>query len=325
MPQVWNLQEQERIPISCYTEDPFWVEIQSYLPVENRLTRSTLPNEYFLTIGDLKIHIDHYKPLSPRGRVILFHGVGGNGRLLSFLALPLMKNGFEVICPDMPLYGYSSYSKTVTYQTWVLSGTEIVKNLQRDSALPTFLFGLSAGGMLAYQIANEYNQINGLIVTCLLDQREKAVTISTAANRYLGMLAKPFLSVAIIFAGNVKVPMKWVSNMKAIANNDELVSLLMKDKKSSGAMIPLIFLHSMLNPIIKIEPENFRDCPILLLHPGEDRWTNIKLSNLFYDRLATKKKTVILDGAGHFPIERSGLKQMEAACIEFIEQHLNTK
>lgn len=36
-----------------------------------------------------------------------------------------------------------------------------------------------------------------------------------------------------------------------------------------------------------------------------------------------EKKTVILDGARRFPIERSGLKQMEAACIESIEQHLN--
>lgn len=306
-----------------YIDDLLWREIQSYFPVDNRLTEETLPEEYFLSVMDLEIHIDHYKPTSPCGRIILLHGVGGNGRLLSFIALLLMKNGFEVICPDMPLYGYTRYSKTVTYETWVLAGIEIVRYYQRINYLPTFLFGLSAGGMLAYQISNECSQIDGLIVTCLLDQRENMVVKNTAKNQILGALAKPFLSVAKIFAGNVKVPMKWVSNMKAIANNEELVSLLMKDKKSSGVMVPLIFLHSMLNPIIKIEPENFKDIPVLLLHPGEDHWTNIKLSNLFYDRLATKKKTVILDGAGHFPIERSGLKQMEAACIEFLEQHLN--
>lgn len=108
---------------------------------------------------------------------------------------------------------------------------------------------------MTYQISNECSQIDGLIVTCLLDQRENMVVKNTAKNQILGALAKPFLSVAKIFAGNVKVPMKWVSNMKAIANNEELVSLLMKDKKSSGVMVPLIFLHSMLNPIIKIEPE----------------------------------------------------------------------
>ncbi len=79
------------------------------------------------------------------------------------------------------------------------------------------------------------------------------------------------------------------SSADSIANNEELVSFLMKDKKSSGVMVPLIFLHSMINLIIKIEPENFRDIPVLLLHPGEDHWTNIKLSSLFYDRLATKK------------------------------------
>ncbi|MWK60446.1 alpha/beta hydrolase, partial [Pseudomonas otitidis] len=113
------------------------------------------------------------------------------------------------------------YSKTVTYETWVLAGIEIVRYYQRINYLPTFLFGLSAGGMLAYQISNECSQIDGLIVTCLLDQRENMVVKNTAKNQILGVLATPFLSVAKIFAGNVKVPMKWVSNMKVIANHDE--------------------------------------------------------------------------------------------------------
>lgn len=44
--------------------------------------------------------------------------------------------------------------------------------------------------------------------------------------------------------------------------------------------------------------------------------------NLFYNRLGCKKQTVILDRAGHFPIEELGLKQMERSCIDFLKQHL---
>lgn len=296
-----------------------------FVPEENRLTEATLPNEYYLPVSDFQIHIDHYKPASPRGRVVLFHGVGGNGRLLSFIALPLMKNGLEVICPDMPLYGHTRYFKPVTYASWVSCGSKIVQHYQSDNSLPTFLFGLSAGGMLAYQIACECNHIEGLIVTCILDQRNNLVIKSTASNLLFGILAKPLLSAARIFAGNVNIPMKWVVNMKAIANNRKLAALLMRDKKSSGVMVPLSFLYSLLNPIIKVEPENFKDCPVLLVHPGDDHWTDIKLSNLFFERLACNKMTVILDGAGHFPIEGLGLRKMEIACVEFIGQRLNVQ
>lgn len=305
-----------------YLDDMSWREVQSYLPEENRLTEATLPDEYLLPVSDFEVHIDHYKPASPKGKVIMFHGVGGNGRLLSLIALPLIRDGFEVICPDMPLYGYTRYHKPVTYEAWVSCGLELVRSYRNENALPVFLFGLSAGGMLAYQIACGCDHISGLIVTCLLDQRNKAVRKGTARNPLMGTLAKPSLALANKYAGNIKIPMKWVSNMRAITNNRELADLLMRDTKASGAAVPLSFLYSMLNPVIKTEPEDFKVCPVLMVHPGDDRWTDISLSNLFFDRLACEKETVILEGAGHFPIERLGLSQMEAACAAFLDRQL---
>lgn len=286
------------------------------------MDEATLPDEEFLSILNIDIHIDHYKPVSPKGRAILFHGVGGNGRLLSCIALPLMKSGYEVVCPDLPLYGCTQYTQTITYDTWVSCGTELVKYFQSVDDLPTFLFGFSAGGMLAYQIVCECTNIRGLIVSCILDQRINTVIRNTANSPLMGRIAKPLMSVTKTFAGNVKIPMKWIGNMKAIVNNAELATILMKDNKSSGVRVPLIFVHTMLNPTIKIEPEKFKSCPVLLVHPGEDNWTDIELSNLFYSRLACEKQTVILKGAGHFPIEELGLMQMEHACISFIQKHL---
>lgn len=75
----------------------------------------------------------------------------------------------------------------------------------------------------------------------------------------------------------------------------------------------------MLNPDIEIEPQDFNKCPVLLVHPAEDRWTAPELSRLFYDNLCVDKKMVILPGAGHFPIEKVGLTEFETACISFLD------
>jgi len=72
-----------------YQSDSFWKRIQDYLPLHNRITPETEPLEYFIDIEKCNIHIDHYKVEQPKARLVLFHGIGGNGRLLSFIAVPL--------------------------------------------------------------------------------------------------------------------------------------------------------------------------------------------------------------------------------------------
>ncbi len=57
----------------------------------------------------------------------------------------------------------------------------------------------------------------------------------------------------------------------------------------------------------------------LLVHPEDDRWTDISLSRLFFDRLACEKEIKMLIGAGHFPLEPQGLEQMEKECLAFVE------
>lgn len=296
--------------------------MQKYLPKQNQLYINNLPQEYYLNILGINIHIDHYTQEKPKGRVILFHGVGGNGRLLSFIALPFQQNGFEVVCPDLPLYGYTEYKGKITYDTWVNTGTEIVKHYQNNDNVKTFIFGLSAGGMLAYQVVCESVNISGLMLTCILDQRNIEITKRTAKYPFYATFGKPLMEATQKLFGNVKIPLKMISNMKAIANNKDLVDLLIRDKKCSGVMVPVSFIYTMMTPKINIEPENFNLTPLLLVHPENDNWTDVSLSRSFYDRLACAKELKILDGAGHFPIEEHGLKQMTKYCLEFLNSNL---
>ena len=305
-----------------YSHNTIWKQIQGYLPEENRLNDAHMPTEEWMEIGENTIHIDHYHQGNAKGVVILYHGVGGNGRLLSFIAVPLHKAGYEVICPDLPLYGHTVCTGKITYSDWVACGTEIADKYQKDGQ-PLYLFGLSAGGMLAYQVSCRLKYVTGLLTTCLLDQRISRVTRETAASSMMAVLGKPILNLTHSFVGKLKLPMKMVCNMKAIVNNEALAELLMSDPTSSGTKVTLAFLHGMLNPKIEIEASDYRKCPVLLVHPEKDYWTDVSLSRLFFDRIPAPKELKMLRGAGHFPIEPEGLKQLEEYCIAFMNRTSN--
>lgn len=82
---------------------------------------------------------------------------------------------------------------------------------------PVFVFGLSAGGMFAYQVACECENIAGIIATCLVDQRNDIVTRKTANSKFTAIMCKPLLKLLDKAFPNIKLPMKTVSNMQALA------------------------------------------------------------------------------------------------------------
>lgn len=307
-----------------YKNEQIWRDMQTHLPPKNRLSDVNVPDEYFIPINGMDIHIDHYQNDNAKARVILFHGVGGNGRVLSLIALPLFQSGYDIVCPDLPLYGCTQTNNiAITYDTWVACGKSIVQHYQSKDNLSTFVFGLSAGGMLAYQVACECEDISGILATCILDQRDINVTKATASSPLIATLGKPLMRITYKLFGRIRIPMRFIGNMKAITNDADLAELLMGDKKSAGVSVPLSFVYTMLEPEISVEPENFDKCPFILVHPEDDRWTDISVSRIFYDRLSCKKELHMLKGAGHVPVEEYGLRQMEECCIDFLENTLD--
>jgi pimeloyl-ACP methyl ester carboxylesterase len=69
-------------------------------------------------------------------------------------------------------------------------------------------------------------------------------------------------------------------------------------------------LRTFLNYKPKIEPEEFKVCPVVLLHPAIDPWTPLALSEKTFHKLPSTKKLVVLEGAGHYPYEEPGVSQM---------------
>ncbi|KAB3537293.1 alpha/beta hydrolase [Alkaliphilus pronyensis] len=303
-----------------YSNNNLWKELQCLLPEKNRISEAIKPKERYIEAEGIEIHIDEYDSNS-QTTIVVFHGVGGNGRLMSFCAVPLVEAGYNVICPDLPGYGFTKYRRGITYDDWIKVGNKIVEN-QLSKGKNVFIFGLSAGGMLAYNVACNHDSLKGLIFTNVLDNREEEVRLYSAKNKFQAAHGLRLLSMLPQFMRTIKVPIKMVTNMEAIVNNNEMLELLLKDKHGAGSSVSLNFLLSMMNSTPIVEPEDFNKVPVLMVHPGNDLWTPIRISELFFDKIAAPKSKVILENAGHFPIEEPGLTQMENAIKDFLRKYI---
>ena len=305
-----------------YATQPNWREIQQFLPQEFQLDVEHEPTEEWWDWHNHKIHLDTYRNPQAKIKVILFHGVGTNGRQMStILGAPLAKRGFETIAIDMPEYGVTKVAKgaLVKYDDWVQAGSDLIDaELARDNR-PIVLYGLSAGGMLTYHVAAKNKKVKGIVGMTFLDTQEQQVRDETSFNLFMSRVGGPLLHLtAKTPLACMRMPMSLASKMSALVNNKDALRICLADKTSAGNAMTMAFLSSYLSYKPEVEPEFFDICPILLTQPAKDRWTPLHLSELFLKRISkVPVKTVMLENAGHYPLEQPGLSQMVEAIDAF--------
>ncbi|GKX63575.1 hypothetical protein SOASR032_21440 [Pragia fontium] len=305
-----------------------WKQIQQFLPKELQLGEGDLPQEEWWEWRKHSIHLDCYRNPSAPAKVILFHGVGTNGRqMTTILGAPLAKLGYETIAIDMPEYGVTKVAPgaLVTYDDWVQAGCDLINaELAKDNR-PIVLYGLSAGGMLAYHVAAKSKKVKGIVGMTFLDQNVQQVRDETSFNRLKSRLGIPITGIFgnTIF-GRIRFPMSLASKMYALVNNTKALTTCLVDKTSAGKWVTVKFLSSYMYYKPVVEPEQFTVCPILLTQPAEDRWTPIHLSEIFLKRIRkVPVNKVMLKNAGHYPLEQPGLTQLRDATRDFINKCCN--
>jgi alpha-beta hydrolase superfamily lysophospholipase len=299
----------------------YWKKYQRFFPDELRIHESNLPTEEWWDWNGCQIHLDRMPVPESKVKIIMIHGAGGNGRLLAPYAQMLQVHGYEVLSPDLPPYGlsYAKQIKSIDYDQWIQIITDLIKQeIERDGK-PIILLGASIGGMLAYHAANRSLKVKGLMVTTFVDTSNPKVRDQIAPNKVISRLGKFTMDTFPYLLDSLRISVSRVSRMNLITNNPELTQLIIQDPLAAGTEIPFRLLRTFLNMKPVIEPERFNDCPILLVHPEKDPMTPFNLSEPFYNRLNCKKRCVILEGAGHFPIEQPGLEQMREAILSFIK------
>ena len=318
----------DRSAAPTYATVPQWREYQRFFPPAMRCTPESMPSESRWHWRGLDIHLDRFEVATAPVKVVVLHGAGANGRIMAPASVIAQRHGYETVAPDLPGYGLTTVPRgRMTYQLWIDCVVDLVRaELLRDDR-PVVLFGVSLGGILAYQaaatIARDYPalapRLRGLIATTLADPTEPATRRDFARHPLLGIGGLWLLEHLSLITDGLPVPMRLVAKMDRISNQPALSALVMRDPRGGGAWVPARFLRTLMTTAPVLAPEQFDVCPVLLAHAGVDRMTNIEISRRFFDRLPGPKRMVVLDGASHMPTEQPGVQQLEDEVLRHLE------
>lgn len=305
-----------------YTESEYWRKYNNFLPTDLQYKNTKLPTETYWTWKDYNIHIDQMKNDTSPVKVIILHGAGGNGRVIGLLGNFLNDIGFEYIAPDLIGYGLTQNptNKNIKYEEWVNCVSDLVDSEYTKDGKPIILFGLSVGGMLAYQVASKNPKVKGIIVTTLADPRQKKVRDDLSKNLFLSRVGLPFSKLTSPISDHFRLPIKWLCKMDRITNDKEFSKVFSNDPYAGGSKVKLRFIRTYMNFKPAKEPENFDSCNVLYLQPEKDTWTTLETSKPFFDRIKAKKKLVILENCGHAPYQENGLTTMKTEIQNFLNE-----
>lgn len=304
-----------------YADQRYWLRYQRFFPGGLRVTSENAPEEESWRWRGRMVHVDRTAGADAPAKVIAVHGAGSYGRMLaSYARLPALA-GLEFIAPDLPGFGLTrSANRILGYPTWVHCVRDLVELERHRDDRPIVLFGFGIGGRLAYDAAALLGRrVTGVVATSLLDARQAEVRGGLAARPVLGRWSG-LLSLTPTTVRSVRVRLRWLANVAAVANHAQFANLAWADPLGGGAWIPLGLVHSYLAAAPTVEPESFAGSPVLLAAPAEDRWTPVGLSRPFFDRIAADKRFALLGGAGHLPVEESGLADLDRAVRDFFDE-----
>jgi alpha-beta hydrolase superfamily lysophospholipase len=301
-----------------YAQARDWVAYQPFLPVGLRCEGEQKPVEEDWCWDGHVVHLDRHADDQAPVKLLALHGGGGNGRLLASFGIAA-RGIAETVAPDLPGYGHTRLaSPSYTYEDWVACVEALVDAEVARDGRPVVLFGASMGGMLAYDVAARNPSVRGVIATCLLEPRDAQVRRAVVRHPALAPGIPILLALAPLLGG-LRVPIRWLADVRAIANDPALAEACINDPVGGGNRVPLSFLASWLKSKRPVPPEHFAT-QVLLVHPGADRWTPAHLSRTFLDRVAGPTTYVELENCGHFPVEEPGITAMADAILAFLGQ-----
>lgn len=151
--------------------------------------------EYFWEWNRNNIHIDHYTNENAPSKIIMQHSLGGTGRLLPLINVPLLRAGFEILCPDLHPFGLSiNHGDKTIYKDWALMINDLIIHERSVDDKPIFLFGQRTSGMLVYDVSTMNESVSGIIVKSLIDQGKMNLRMRETLNSQVSAIDLPELN-----------------------------------------------------------------------------------------------------------------------------------
>lgn len=274
-------------------------------------------SEWVAIAGGTTLHVHcHPAPGEPTATVLILHGGGGHGRMLASIGVLAQQLGAEAFAPDLPGYGHTVVPdrRAFRYDDWVAAVTELAVRVAVPGR-PLVILGASMGGRLALDAAHRLGEgvVTAVVPTCILDPRRRDAAAVVAKHELLVRAGRPLLRAGRRIIDRRLVPIRWLAPMDDIANDPALAQTCLTDPLGAAVSVPLGFLRSWLDHDPGYEPATFRACPVVLAHPGDDRWTPLYVSTSFLDEMTVPTELVVLEGCGHFPVEAGAMPGFRAA------------
>ena len=270
----------------------------------------------FKGVGGIRIFTREWQPEGKaHGVVVISHGLNAHSGLYAWAAQQFTSNGLAVYALDHRGRGRSDGERFFVkkFADWtrdLATFIDIVKT--REPGLPVFLFGHSAGGVIAcgYTLDHQ-DQISGLIV-----------------EDFAYQIPAPDVALAILKGVSHVAPHAHILKLKnedfsrdpavvAALNADPLIA---NESQPSETVAELVRADELLK-------KSFQKItlPLLILHGTADKVTKPSGSQEFYEKVGSSDKTLKLyEGHFHDLLADIGKQQVMADIQAWIDERLGT-
>ncbi len=226
----------------------------------------------------------------PKGIVLIVHGLNSHSGYYQNFALALTENHFEVYAMDLRGRGNSEGERCYIHDYWdVIADIDQLLHIARSAfpVLPFFLFGHSAGGVLASIYAlHHQHQLKGLV-----------------AESLAFMLPAHALELSLMKAlGHIIPHIRLVKLKNSDFSRDRfIVETMNKDPLLKNERQPVKTMQQLILAAEYLKKEMLRiRLPLLILHGTADKVTKPEGSRYFMEHASsTDKQLKLYEGHYH--------------------------
>ena len=252
---------------------------------------STLHEEKIDGSGGLKILVRSWRPQTePRGVVVLVHGFNSHSGYYFWVAEQLVGEGLAVYALDLHGRGQSDgeryyLDEFADYVDDVAAAMKLARS--RESDLPVFILGHSAGG----------------VVSCIYTLEHQDELAGLICESFAFQVPAPDFALAVLKGVSHLAPHAHVLKLKTkdFSRDPKVVETMLNDPLVAHEIQPTKTVAEMVRADERLKREFSQiTLPVMILHGTDDKVTRPSGSQLFYANAGSDDKTLKLyDGHVH--------------------------